>query len=76
MDWTPSTSIGVSVTGAIIAAAATLDVVVTRVQGFSPMMGYAESTEKIIAPDLAAAFTIATVRFTIGPLPRGPEVHL
>ena len=29
---------------------------------------YAESTEKFIAPALAAAFTIAAVRFTIGPL--------
>ena len=64
MDWAPSTVIGVSVAGATIAAAATHDIVLTRVQS----MGYAESTEKFIAPALAAAFTIAAVRFTIGPL--------
>ena len=64
MDWAPSTVIGVSVAGATIAAAATHDIVLTRVQS----MGYADSTEKIIAPALAAAFTIAAVRFTVGPL--------
>ena len=64
MDWAPSTVIGISVAGATIAAAATHDIVLTRVQS----MGYSESTEKIIAPALAAAFTIATVRFTVGPL--------
>ena len=64
MDWAPSTVIGVSVAGATIAAAATHDIVLVRVQS----MGYSESTEKIIAPALAAAFTIAAVRFTVGPL--------
>ena len=65
MDWAPSTVIGISVAGAAtVAAAATHDVVLTRVQS----MGYSESTEKIIAPALAAAFTIAAVRFTVGPL--------
>jgi len=47
-----------------VAAAATHDIVLVRVQS----MGYSESTEKIIAPALAAAFTIAAVRFTVGPL--------
>ena len=64
MDWAPSTVIGISVAGATVAAAATHDIVLTRVQS----MGYSESTEKIIAPALAAAFTIAAVRFTVGPL--------
>ena len=66
MDWAPSTVIGVSVAGATIAAAATHDIVLVRVQNMN--MGYSESTEKIIAPALAAAFTIAAVRFTVGPL--------
>ena len=47
-----------------MAAAAIHDIVLVRVQS----MGYSESTEKIIAPALAAAFTIAAVRFTVGPL--------
>jgi hypothetical protein len=64
MDWAPSTVIGISVAGATAAAAATHDIVLVRVQS----MGYSESTEKIIAPALAAAFTIAAVRFTVGPL--------
>ena len=64
MDWAPSTVIGVSVAGATIASAATHDIVLTRIQS----MGYADSTEKFVAPALAAAFTIAAVRFTIGPL--------
>jgi len=64
MDWAPSTVIGVSVAAATIATAATHDIVLTRIQS----MGYVESTEKIIAPAMAAAFTIAAVRFTIGPL--------
>ena len=64
IDWAPSTVIGVSVAGATIAAAATHDIVLTRVQS----MGYAESTEKFIAPALAAAFTIAAARYLIGPV--------
>ena len=64
MNWAPSTVIGVSVAGATIATAATHDIVLTRVQS----VGWADSTEKFIAPAMAAAFTIAAVRFTIGPL--------
>ena len=64
MDWAPSTVIGISVAGATAAAAGVHDTVLIRVQS----MGYSESTEKIIAPALAAAFTIAAVRFTVGPL--------
>ena len=64
MDWAPSTVIGVSVAGATVAAAAVHDTVLVRVQS----MGYADSTEKFIAPALAAGFTIAAVRFTVGPL--------
>ena len=64
MDWAPSTVIGVSVAGATIAAAAVHDTVLIRVQS----MGYAESTEKFIAPALAAAFTIAAARYLIGPV--------
>ena len=64
IDWAPSTVIGISVAGATIAAAATHDIVLVRVQS----MGYSESTEKIIAPALAAVGTIIAVRITVGPL--------
>ena len=64
MQLSPSSVIGASVAAATIATAATHDIVLTRIQS----MGYAHSTEKFIAPALAAGFTIAAVRFTIGPL--------
>ena len=64
MDWAPSTVVGVSVGAAVIASAATHDVVLARFQ----TMGWADAESKIIAPALAAVFTIAAVRYTIGPL--------
>ena len=64
MDWAPSSVIGISVAGATVAAAATHDIVLTRVQS----MGYAESTEKFISPALAAGFSIIGIRAFIGPL--------
>ena len=64
MDWAPSTVIGVSVGAATIASAATHDMVLARFQ----TMGWADAESKIIAPALAAVFTIAAVRYTIGPL--------
>ena len=72
MDWAPSTVIGVSVAGATIAAAATHDIALTRVQS----MGYADSTEKFIAPALAAAFTIAASSKMDLKSPNGPMVNL
>ncbi len=64
MDWAPSTVVGVSVGAAVIASAATHDVVLARLQE----MKWADAESKIIAPALAAVFTIAAVRYTIGPL--------
>ena len=64
MEWAPSTVVGVSVGAAVIATAATHDMVLARFQS----MGYADAESKIIAPALAAVFTIAAVRYTIGPL--------
>ena len=64
MSWEPSTVVAVSVGAAVIATAATHDMVLARFQS----MGYADAESKIIAPALAAVFTIAAVRYTIGPL--------
>ena len=62
MSLSPSSVIGISVAGATVAAAATHDVVLSRVQS----MGYAASTEKAIAPILSGLFTVAAVRLTVG----------
>ena len=64
MEWAPSTVVGVSVGAAVVATAATHDMVLARFQS----MGYADAESKIIAPAHAAVFTIAAVRYTIGPL--------
>ena len=48
MSLSPSSVIGISVAGATVAAAASHDVVLTRVQS----MGYAASTEKTLHPFL------------------------
>ena len=64
MEWAPSTVVGVSVGAAVVATAATHDMVLARFQS----MGWADAESKVIAPALAAVFTIAAVRYTIGPL--------
>ena len=64
ISWAPSTVVAVSVGGAVIATAATHDMVLARFQS----MGWADAESKVIAPALAAVFTIAAVRYTIGPL--------
>ena len=64
MEWAPSTVVGVSVGAAVVATAATHDMVLARFQS----MGWADAESKVIAPALAAVFTVAAVRYTIGPL--------
>ena len=64
MEWAPSTVVGVSVGAAVIATEATKTMVLEKFQS----MNWADAESKVIAPALAAVFTIAAVRYTIGPL--------
>ena len=63
-EWAPSSVVAASVAAAVVATAATHDMVLARFQS----MGWADAESKVIAPALAAVFTIAAVRYTIGPL--------
>ena len=64
MEFSPSTIVGLATGTAVIATAATKTMVLERFQS----MGWAETESRILEPAAAAAFTILSARYLIGPL--------
>ena len=64
MELSPSTVVGLSTGAAVIATAATKTMILERFQS----MGWAETESRILEPAAAAAFTILSARYLIGPL--------
>ena len=64
MEFSPSTIVGLATGTAVIATAATKTMILERFQS----MGWAETESRILEPAAAAAFTILSARYLIGPL--------